>query len=601
MANILQFIIDIQSRQNGVVQQVQRVQNKIDDTDRSVQKLNGRLTGLKSALMSLPGAEFFTNPIVAMTAATGVVAKLGMDAGKTAVSFDVLLGSQTKSAEMLKEMNRYAADSPYSRLGVQEAAKTMLGFGVQADDVMGSLKVLGDIAMGDSERFKGLALVFSQVAAAGKLQGQDLLQLVTNGYNPLIDISKLTGKSVAELRQDMTDGKISFDLMRQAMVLATSEGGKYYKMNDKIAKTPFGRFGQLVDQTKDTMLELYKIIEPFLIPTFDLLSGLLTKSVSIIRAVADGIGWVRDNLDWLSVILIPIGTAWAAYNGYMFVSTTILKGWTIAQWAQVTALIAAEKAMKLLNLAMWKNPVFWITGGIMLLGTAIYTCWKKFAGFRATIKGAWDAIWDLGVLIKDFIASRIQGLLSGIGRIGSAIAKLFKGEFKAAWDEAKKGAKEIIGADDFTKMARGAVGVVSDAAAGRYYQKRLDAEYRKERKGKPIRQMPSPYDPNKPQWEAWAPKWEGGIANMISDPKAASGTNDGTDSNSSTPPTDSSGKGSEQAVTGGTRNTQITMNISKFFDYLNVTMMDKADSREIQRIVLESINRSLEIATSAAR
>lgn len=601
MANTLQFIIDIQSRQNGVVQQVQRVQNKIDDADRSVQKLNGRLTGLKSALMSLPGAEFFTNPIVAMTAATGVVAKLGMDAGKTAVSFDVLLGSQTKSAEMLKEMNRYAADSPYSRLGVQEAAKTMLGFGVQADDVMGSLRTLGDIAMGDSERFKGLALVFSQVAAAGKLQGQDLLQLVTNGYNPLIDISKLTGKSVAELRQDMTDGKISFDLMRQAMVLATSEGGKYYKMNDKIAKTPFGRFGQLVDQTKDTMLELYKIIEPFLIPTFDLLSGLLTKSVSIIRTVADGIGWVRDNLDWLSVILIPIGTAWAVYNGYMFVSTTILKGWTIAQWAQVTALIAAEKAMKLLNLAMWKNPVFWITGGIMLLGTAIYTCWKKFAGFRATIKGAWDAIWDLGVLIKDFIVSRIQGLLSGIGRIGSAIAKLFKGEFKAAWDEAKKGAKEIIGADDFTKMARGAVGVVSDAAAGRYYQKRLDAEYRKEQKGKPIRQIPTPYDPNKPQWEAWAPKWEGGIANTISDPKAASGTNDGTGSNSSAPPTDSNGKGSEQVVTGGTRNTQITMNIGKFFDYLNVTMMDKADSREIQRIVLESINRSLEIATSAAR
>ena len=593
MANTLQFIIDIQSRQNGVVQQVQRVQNKIDDTDRSVQKLNGRLTGLKSALMSLPGAEFFTNPIVAMTAATGVVAKLGMDAGKTAVSFDVLLGSQTKSAEMLKEMNRYAADSPYSRLGVQEAAKTMLGFGVQADDVMGSLRTLGDIAMGDSERFKGLALVFSQVAAAGKLQGQDLLQLVTNGYNPLIDISKLTGKSVAELRQDMTDGKISFDLMRQAMVLATSEGGKYYKMNDKIAKTPFGRFGQLVDQTKDTMLELYKIIEPFLIPTFDLLSGLLTKSVSIIRTVADGIGRVRDNLDWLSVILIPIGTAWAAYNGYMFVSTTILKGWTIAQWAQVTALIAAEKAMKLLNLAMWKNPVFWITGGIMLLGTAIYTCWKKFAGFRAAVWSTLDIIKKFAILIKDFVADRIKSILSGIGRLGSAIAKLFKGQFKEAWVEAKQGAKEIIGGEDIKKMAEGAVGVVQNSRQN--YYNHLDWE-NGVKKFNRVANLPSPYDLSRPQWEALAPKWQPGI----STPTAATGTAGGKPSGGA-PPTDSSGKGSEQAVTGGTRNTQITMNIGKFFDYLNVTMMDKADSREIQRIVLESINRSLEIATSAAR
>ena len=67
MANILEFIINIQGKQNGVVQQVQRIQNKVDDTDRSVQKLNGRLFGLKSALMSLPGAEFFTNPIVAIS------------------------------------------------------------------------------------------------------------------------------------------------------------------------------------------------------------------------------------------------------------------------------------------------------------------------------------------------------------------------------------------------------------------------------------------------------------------------------------------------------------------------------------------------------
>lgn len=594
MANILQFIIDIQSRQNGVVQQVQKVQNKLEDTDRSVQKLNGRLTGLKSALMSLPGAEFFTNPIVAMTAATGVVANVGMQAEKTAVSFEVLTGSQEKAARLMKDMEKYTP--LYGLEGVNDVTSMMLGYGVAQDKILPGMKALANIAQGDTERLKGLALAFSQVAANGRLNAEDKNQMVDRGYNPLMDLSLMTGKSMAQLNEEMSKGLISFDMVLQAMTAATSKGGRLAGMYDKIMDTPFGKYKQMISEARNVLLNLYEVISPLLIPAFEAANVLLKATQPIIQGVADGIGWVRDNLDWLSVILIPIGTAWAVYNGYMFVSTTILKGWTIAQWAQVTAMIAAEKAMKLLNLAMWKNPVFWITGGIMLLGTAIYTCWKKFAGFRATIKGAWDAIWDLGVLIKDFIVSRIQGLLSGIGRIGSAIAKLFKGEFKAAWDEAKKGAKEIIGADDFTKMARGAVGVVSDAAAGRYYQKRLDAEYRKEQKGKPIRQIPTPYDPNKPQWEAWAPKWQPGI----STPTAAAGTAGGK-SSGSTPPTDSNGKGSEQAVTGGTRNTQITMNIGKFFDYLNVTMMDKADSREIQRIVLESINRSLEIATSAAR
>ncbi|MCI5744028.1 MAG: tape measure protein [Bacteroides sp.] len=565
MANILEFIINIQGKQNGVVQQVQRIQNKVDDTDRSVQKLNGRLFGLKSALMSLPGAEFFTNPIVAISAATGVIAKMGMDADKTAVSFDVLLGSQTKSAEMLKEMNRYAADSPYSRLGVQEAAKTMLGFGVEADNVMSSLRVLGDIAMGDSERFKGLALVFSQVAAAGKLQGQDLLQLVTNGYNPLIDISKLTGKSVAVLREEMSQGKISFDLMRQAMVLATSEGGKYYKMNDKIAKTPFGRFGQLADQAKDTLISLYGVIKPLLIPSFNLLSNILTATEPVIEFMKTGVEWLVSNFERLQPILIGVGAAWATYNGYMFVNTTILKGWTIAQWAQVTAMIAAEKAQKLLNLAMSMNPVGLIVAGITALIAVLVVCWNKFDGFRATVKATWDVVKGFGNILKEYVVDRVKEIISGLGSMGKAISKLFKGDFNGAWKAAQKGAKDIVGFDSAKTLASKTSSLGNQIP--QFYQQRLLAEK----------------------------------AKGISDAKAAGGTTSKTSSNVYTPPTDESGKGSESIVTGGTRNTQITMNINKFFDYLNVTMMDKADTKEIQRIVLESINRSLEIATSAAR
>lgn len=593
MANILQFIIDIQSRQNGVVQQVQRVQNKLEDTDRSVQKLNGRLTGLKSALMSLPGAEFFTNPIVALTAATGIIAKMGMDADKTAVSFNVLTGSMEKGSKLLGQINKYADDTIYDRLGTQEAAKTMLGFGVSLENVMGDLKMLGDVAMGDKQRMSQLALVFGQVAAAGKLQGQDLLQLINAGYNPLLDMSALTGKSVSDLRDEMSKGNITFEMLRQAFQRATGEGGKFYNMTNAIAETPYGRWQQLVGEFNSKLLEMYQIIQPALIPAMNGLSAILSMTTPVIKAVADGIGWVRDNLDWLGPILITTGAAWAAYNGYMFVSTTILKGWTIAQWAQVTALIAAEKAQKLLNLAMMMNPVGLIVAGITALVAVVVICWKKFAGFRAAVKSTWDVIKGFATLIKDFVIDRIKSILSGIGRLGSAIAKLFKGQFKEAWAEAKQGAKEIIGGEDIKKMAQGAVGIAQGSRQN--YYSHLDRE-NGVKKFNRVANLPSPYDPSKPQWEALAPKWQPGI----SAPVAAAGTSGGK-SSGSTPPTDSNGKGSEQAVTGGTRNTQITMNIGKFFDYLNVTMMDKADSREIQRIVLESINRSLEIATSAAR
>lgn len=569
--NILQFLIDIRSKDNGVISQVTRLQDRLNDADRSANRLSSTIGGkLRTAIMSLPGAEFLTNPIVALTAGIGVVSKLGMDADRTAVSFEVMLGSQQKAADMLNQMNRYAADSPYSRLGVQEAAQTMLGFGVEQQKVIRSLKMLGDIAMGNSERFKGLALVFSQVAAAGKLQGQDLLQLISNGYNPLNDISRLTGKSMSELKDEMSKGNISFDLMVQAMQSATSQGGKFYGMVDRIAQTPFGRLGQLVDQFKDTMLSLYKVIEPLLIPAFDLLSNIMTHSLPVIEGMQKGVRWLIDNFKTLAPYIYTAAAAWAGYNTYMFVSTTILKGWTVAQWAQVTAMIAAEKVQWLLNVAMSANPIGLVIAAVAALTAGVIYCWNKFAGFRAVVLTVWDTITGFGKAIKDAVVDRFWEIVDGIGAVGKAMVSLIKGDFEGAWQQAQTGARKLVGVESAQRFVGSASAVVNKT--GTLYQQHLSRETAKQ-KAKDA---------------------------AIGDSKAVAGTTTGNVPFGTSAQTDASGKANE-ITTGGTRNTQITVNITKFFDYLNVTMMDKADTAEIQRVVLECMNRSLETAMSAAR
>ena len=569
--NILQFLIDIRSKDNGVLSQVTRLQDRLDDADRSANRLSSTIGGkLRTAIMSLPGAEFFTNPIVALTAGIGVVSKLGMDADRTAVSFEVMLGSQQKAADMLNQMNRYAADSPYSRLGVQEAAQTMLGFGVEQQKVIPSLKMLGDIAMGNSERFKGLAMVFSQVAAAGKLQGQDLLQLIGNGYNPLNDIAKLTGKSISTLKDEMSKGNISFDLMVKAMQAATSQGGKFYGMVDRIAQTPFGRFGQLGDQFKDTMLSLYKVIEPLLIPAFDLLSNIMTHSLPVIEGMQKGVRWLIDNYKTLAPYIYTAAAAWAGYNTYMFVSTTILKGWTVAQWAQVTAMIAAEKVQWLLNVAMSANPIGLVIAAVAALTAGVIYCWNKFAGFRAVVLTVWDTITGFGKAIKDAVVDRFWEIVDGIGAVGKAMVSLIKGDFEGAWKQAQTGAKKLVGVESAKRFVGSASAVVNKT--GTLYQQHLSRETAKQ-KAKDA---------------------------AIGDSKAVAGTTTGNVPFGTSTQTDASGKANE-ITTGGTRNTQITVNITKFFDYLNVTMMDKADTAEIQRVVLECMNRSLETAMSAAR
>jgi tape measure domain-containing protein len=92
-----------------------------------------------------------------------------------------------------------------------------------------------------------MTLAFAQCSSAGRLMGQDLLQMINAGFNPLQEISKKTGKSMAVLKKEMEDGSISVGMVKQAFIDATSEGGRFYQMTDKQANTLNGKWSTMKD------------------------------------------------------------------------------------------------------------------------------------------------------------------------------------------------------------------------------------------------------------------------------------------------------------------------------------------------------------------
>lgn len=575
MNKVLQFIINFSAKGgNAVAAQAAALQQRLDAADSSAARLASSVGGrLKSAFMSLPGAEFITNPIVAMTAGIGTVAKLGMEADMTATSFGVLVGSEEKSASMLEKLNKYADDTIWGRKEILEASKTMLGYSVSADTVVSDLQRLGDIAMGDKQRLQSLALVFGQVASAGKLQGQDLLQLINAGYNPLQDITELTGKTMAEVREEMSKGTISYEIFRQAIIKATSAGGRFNGMTDKLAQTSGGAFQQMLGVASKVLLEIYKIMEPLLIPAFNALSSIMEKVlIPVVQGIAAAFNWLFNLFREGNPVVLAAAAAIGAYTVAMAFNTTVLKGWKIAELAHYAALLLVEKAQWLVNAAMNANPIGLIIAGIAALVTAVIVCWNKFAGFRAAILTVWDTIKGFALLIKDVVVGNIMSLLNAIGKVGEAIGKLFRGDFDGAWQAVKDAGKS------FASEKAGQIQRAHEYAGGISYRMRLENERAKQAAKK-----------------------------AIGDPSAAAGVADGfigpmpaADDPIGPMPADAE-KMADGIATGGTRNTHITLNIRKFFDNINVTNEHGADINELCRIILESINRSLEIATSAAR
>ena len=166
---------------------------------------------------------------------------------KATSDFKVLLGSIDKAKEHMADLRSFAASTPLTFEDLAKSSKLLLSFGASVDEVMPAMKMLGDIAMGDAQKFQGLSLVFAQVKSAGKLMGQDLLQMINQGFNPLTIIAQQTGKSMSELKDMMGEGQISFEMVAEAMRIATSEGGLFNNAMGEAAKTGEGMVSTLQD------------------------------------------------------------------------------------------------------------------------------------------------------------------------------------------------------------------------------------------------------------------------------------------------------------------------------------------------------------------
>jgi len=178
--------------------------------------------------------------------------KMAMDIEKAQLQFRIFTGSLGTAQNLMRDLREIAAETSLSLEVSLQSTRTLLQYGVAAHEVTMRLKQLGDIAGGDTERMQRLSLAFGQVSAAGRLQGQELRQLIESGFNPLAEISRTTGRSMLELRVAMAEGKISIEDVQNAMDSATSKGGRFYKQLENVAElTASGKWQVAMGQLKE--------------------------------------------------------------------------------------------------------------------------------------------------------------------------------------------------------------------------------------------------------------------------------------------------------------------------------------------------------------
>lgn len=210
------------------------------------------------------------------------------------IAFEVLTGSAKDGQLLFEQIRKFAAESPVTFSNAADATKTMMSFGLAAQDVQKNLQMLSDVTGGNNDRFKMLSLAFSQTTAAGRLMGQDLLQMINAGFNPLQQISKTTGESMIELKKRMEDGGISSQEVRKAFEDATSAGGMFHGMTERLAGTVSGKLNIALSDLEQKAASAGQAMGPLLIQlldTFTRLKPILDAVINLVDGISQGLGF----------------------------------------------------------------------------------------------------------------------------------------------------------------------------------------------------------------------------------------------------------------------------------------------------------------------
>lgn len=260
-------------------------------------------------------------------------------------AIQTLLGSKEKADALMSQVREYAKISPLEFSDITQATQMMLGFNIEAEKVPKFIAAIGDVSMGESGKFNSLTLAFSQMSAAGKLMGQDLNQMINAGFNPLQIMSEKTGKSISQLKDEMSRGAISAEMVQQAFIDATSAGGRFYNMSENAAKTINGQLSMMQDAMDAAFNEMGQVSE-----------GVIIKGIQLTTSLI-------ENYETIGKVLVGLVTTYGVYKAATIANIALTHSWAVAaktdaaaKGIQTLATKAQTVAQHALNAAMKANP-----------------------------------------------------------------------------------------------------------------------------------------------------------------------------------------------------------------------------------------------------
>lgn len=274
---------DVANAQAQLTKKLAELDRQLDQTGESANDaakevnalaLAGQKAGEGYSIFKNVLANLATSAIQNMAASlqqlAGNVISVGAQTEKTAIAFETFLGSAEEAKRVMEEVRNFAATTPFELPEVTDAAKQLLAVKTPVDQLIPTIKMLGEIAAGSDKPLGQLLFVYKQIKNQGRAYAEDINQLTNAGLS-MADFAKALGIAETQVKELASKGKIGFAEVDKVIKSMTSEGGRFFGLMDKLGSTTAVKLSNLNDAFTKIYNSIYAGISPALSAVLDII------------------------------------------------------------------------------------------------------------------------------------------------------------------------------------------------------------------------------------------------------------------------------------------------------------------------------------------
>ena len=278
--NAIRPLQRVNEQTKALSQSTNKLKGSIDKGNRSLKNTGNAAKTASSGIGTLVGA---LKPLLAALAVVGTARFVFLETAELETqrkSLEVLTGSIEKTNSIIAELQEFGAVTPFTSSELIEQTKRLKAFGFETEELVDTTKRLSEVAGATGAELTGIATAFGQIRAKGKLAQEENLQLLERGVDITTELKRITGLQGDAFEKAQRQGKIGADLVNQALINLTNEGGAFFGGATAQAETLNGKVSTL----QDTIDTLARTIGTEL---QDEIKGVIDLAIAGVKAVDD--------------------------------------------------------------------------------------------------------------------------------------------------------------------------------------------------------------------------------------------------------------------------------------------------------------------------